>query len=99
MTNSNWQDSNKFKEQKPLHARIIKFIDGKVFLFCFILVFFFIQQTSFHPSVGDKSTEKEKCPCKVLPSSDSHLYSNKVQQFRKLIIEFRAKSLFYDVLA
>ena len=36
MTNSKWQDSNKFKEQKPLHATIIKFIDGKVFLFCFI---------------------------------------------------------------
>ena len=95
MTNSSWHHSNKFNEQKPLHARIIKFFDGNVFLFCF----FFIQRTSFHPYVGDKSTEKEKCPCKVLPSSDSHLYSNKVQQFRKLIIEFRAKSLFYDVLA
>ena len=59
---------------------------------------FFIQRTSFHPNVGDKSTENEKCPCKVLPSSDSHLYSNKVQQFRKLIIEFRAKSLFFIIL-
>ena len=34
MTNSSWHHSNKFNEQKPLHARIIKFFDGKVF-FCF----------------------------------------------------------------
>ena len=40
-----------------------------------------ILQTSSLPCVGDKSTEKEKCPREILPSSDSHLSSIKLQHF------------------
>ena len=40
-----------------------------------------ILQTSSLPCVGDKSTEKEKCPREILPLSDSHLSSIKLQHF------------------
>ena len=64
MTHSNWQDSNKFKEQKPLHARIIKFIDGKVFLCCFIWVFFLFSKLHSTPLLEINQQKKKNVPAK-----------------------------------
>ena len=63
-----------FMYAQILHKQIMK----RFWERCGILV---ILQTSSLPCVGDKSTEKEKCPREILPSSDSHLSSIKLQHF------------------
>ena len=60
MTNSSWHHSNKFNEQKPLHARIIKFFDGKVF-FCFFFLFSALYST---PLLGINQQKKKNVPAK-----------------------------------
>ena len=63
-----------FMYAQILHKQIMK-------SFCERNGILVILQTSSLPCVGDKSTEKEKCPREILPSSDSHLSSIKLQHF------------------